>query len=116
VEISKLVVYTADNVTSYALMRLKTDYFNHYQNRDPRCPEHRIKTEAELRARIAPGGRDHKLVVEGGAWWRHVQWWLQEREARRAGDTERLEQLRAEQEAHTAEVTARVLAAFAHRP
>jgi hypothetical protein len=53
------VFYNRTNLMSYAMARLKTDMF------DGR------KSEEKLRAQISPGGRDHHLVVEGGAWWKH---------------------------------------------
>ena len=42
--------------------------------------------------RIASGGLDHELIVPRGAWWRHVE----ERIAKREGDTDRVERLKAE--------------------
>ena len=55
--------------------------------------------EAELRAELSEGGRDHKYVVPGGAWWKHTQWAVAEMEARRVGDTKRLEEIEAERKA-----------------
>ena len=39
-----------------------------------------------MKARLAEGGDHHKYVVEGGAWWRHVESWKAERD----GDHERV--------------------------
>ncbi len=55
-----------------------------------------LRPEEELRARLAEGGTDHKYVVPGGAWWKHTQWAIAEMEAKRAGDTKRLEKIAAE--------------------
>jgi hypothetical protein len=49
------------SVTSYAMARMKTDFIDGH------------KSEEKLKAMIAPGGRYHKDVVKGGAWWRHCQ-------------------------------------------
>jgi hypothetical protein len=100
------VYFNADNVMSYAMARLKADRMNCYTN-DPRILWWgRRSTEADLRAKLAEGGDDHKYVVEGGAWRKHTQWRVAEIEAKRVGDTARLEKIRAEQEAHTAAVLA----------
>ena len=56
-------------------------------------------TEAELRAELAEGGQNHKYVVPGGVWWKHTQWAIAEMEARRVGDTKRLEEIAAERKA-----------------
>ncbi len=50
------------------------------------------ENEADLRAKIAPGGSDYELIVPGGAWWRHVE----ERIAKRDGDIDKVERLKAE--------------------
>ena len=71
-------------VLSYAMGRLKDDNFL------PWC----WKPEAELRARLAPGGRDRHWVEPGGAWWRHTEMEI----AKRDGDHEKLARLEAEQE------------------
>jgi hypothetical protein len=60
-----LLFWNRASVTSYAMARLKSDVFNRYRCRDI--------TEKKLRAKIAPGGQKHKLVVKGGAWWQHCQ-------------------------------------------
>ena len=56
-------------------------------------------SEAELRAELAEGGQNHKHVVPGGVWWKHTQWAIAEMEARRVGDTKRLEEIEAERKA-----------------
>jgi hypothetical protein len=53
------------------MARLKSD--RPYRVTDPRCDASSEKTERELRAMIAPGGKKHHLVVEGGTYWRHTQ-------------------------------------------
>ena len=52
-----------------------------------------------MRAELAEGGRNHKHVVPGGVWWKHTRWAIAEVEARRDGDTKRLEEIEAEREA-----------------
>lgn len=65
---------------SYAIGRAKSDFCNHYRSNDPRiCPVW-IKSEADIRELFEPGGRDHKLVAPGGAWRRHVQMYIAERD------------------------------------
>ena len=110
------VYFNIDNVMSYAMARLKTDQFNHYRSNDDRwftpsalLRRHRPdrfqkghvyrwhrSSEAELRAELAEGGRNHKHVVPGGVWWKHTRWAIAEVEARRDGDTNRLEEIEAE--------------------
>jgi hypothetical protein len=90
----EIVVYHRYKVMSYAMGRLKSDNLRAYRSNDFRKPEHWITDEAELRASLSEGGKNHRLVVEGGAWWRHTQ----ERIAERDGDHERAAQLRAENE------------------
>jgi hypothetical protein len=62
-----LVFWNRVSVTSYAMARLKSCSLNGYRR------EGSSFTEEVLKARIAPGGRDHEYVVEGGAWWEHCQ-------------------------------------------
>ena len=66
-----LIFWNRVSVTSYAMARLKSDYLNGYRREFG--PSWSISTEEDLKAAIAPGGRDHKYVVEGGAWWKHCQ-------------------------------------------
>jgi hypothetical protein len=63
-----LVFLNRASVTSYAMAYLKSDF----------CHGHR--SEAEMKAMLAPGGSHHELVVDGGAWWRHTQEWLTDRQ------------------------------------
>jgi hypothetical protein len=106
-----LVFFDCCNVMSYAMARLKGDLLDHYRSNDRRISPWQVTSESDLRARLAEGGREHKLVIEGGAWWRHVQSWRAELDARRAGDTERIERVRAERKAHNAAI----LASFTRR-
>jgi hypothetical protein len=73
------------------MARLKMDKWRHDRNNDARC-WHRPETEQELRARLIEGGSDHKHVVPGGAYWKHVEIW----KALRDGDTKKAEAMRAE--------------------
>ena len=62
--------------------------------------KHRSATEAKLRARLNEDGPNYEYIVPGGAWWRHVQIHIAERD----GDVERVAQLKAEQEQSLAEL------------
>jgi hypothetical protein len=66
-----LIFLNRASVTSYAMARLKSDYLNGYRSNGR--ARWSVCTEERLRAEISPGGRDHALVVEGGAWWEHCQ-------------------------------------------
>jgi len=112
------VYFNIDNVMSYAMARLKADWINHYRSNDDRwftpkpkwfrdamgfkkgfIYQHPRMTEAELRARLAEGGKDYHRVVSGGVWWKHTQWAIAEMEAKRVGDTKRIEEIEAERKA-----------------
>jgi hypothetical protein len=80
---SPLLVYNFTNVISYGMARLRDMSFTLHRD-----------TVAERRARLAEGGDHHHLVVEGGSWWEHTQWAIEEHEAKRTGDTARLERLK----------------------
>jgi hypothetical protein len=98
------VFFRMDSVFSYGLARLKADDLYHYQSRDSRILPWNIKTEEDLRAPLIKGGRYHKYMVRGGAWWKHVQSWAAERKARRSGNAERLKRVLAEREEHNAKI------------
>ena len=57
-----LIFWNRASVSSYAMARLKSEGWLYGYHSDD-----------ELKARMAPGGREHHLVVEGGAWWEHRQ-------------------------------------------
>jgi hypothetical protein len=57
-----LVFWNRISVTSYAMARLKSEPWLYG-----------YKSDEELKALIAPGGREHRYVIEGGAWWKHCQ-------------------------------------------
>jgi hypothetical protein len=95
----QVVLYDGSRVLSYGLARLKADYLRRYQYRERDTPD-----EAALRARIAPGGEDHRLVVPGGAWWRRTLLRL----AKLAGDAALVERLEAEAECGLRAMTARI--------
>jgi hypothetical protein len=57
----EMVFFNCASVMSYGMARQKGDWLI------ARAPEERLKAELE------PGGRNHEYVVEGGAWWRHLQ-------------------------------------------
>jgi hypothetical protein len=62
-------------VLSYAMARMKSDPMYRYRLPDLRHWFYRglEPTEADLRANLAPGGREHANVVEGGDWFEHVR-------------------------------------------
>lgn len=85
------------DVLSYAIGRKKADFVNRYRSNDPRLTAYPwlIETDDSIRASFDPGGENHEWVAEGGAWWRHVQLNI----ANRDNDTsERIQKLRAEQD------------------
>lgn len=85
------VFWNIYNVNSYATMRCKCDMFVRYRSKDSRIMPWSIADAASIAALIAPGGKKHYLVDEGGHWWRHVQMNI----ARRDGDVERLAEFEA---------------------
>jgi hypothetical protein len=92
-----LVFFRHDEVMSYAMGWLKADHSQHYRNNDPRL--YWTLDEPDLLKQLTEG--DYRKYVEpGGAWWRHVQRFLAERD----GDAERLAQLDAERARALAEV------------
>ncbi len=66
----QLIAYDRTRVLSYALARLKANYYHQYQWATPVWSSP-TDTEEQLKARLAPGGREHECVVQGGCWWRH---------------------------------------------
>jgi hypothetical protein len=85
---SKLVLFRRYDVMSLSLARLKADGWEHYRCNHPH--RSRVRSEADLRAMLAPGGRYHHHVAidadltETGAWHRHVLYNI----AQRDGDEE----------------------------
>jgi hypothetical protein len=86
------IYFNADSVMSFAMARLKGDNLENYDNQDPRVAGG--TSEEELRASLLKGGKYHKYIVKGGAWRRHRDMWIAERDV----DTARLKELEAEQE------------------
>ncbi|MDX1072376.1 hypothetical protein GOL32_28285 [Sinorhizobium medicae] len=78
------LVFFGPGVFAYALARLKGDWL------------HADDPEEELRARLAPGGKDHHLIADGGHWRRHWEIYLAERKGET--DTPRYKALRKEQD------------------
>lgn len=101
----KFVFFTADNVMSYAMARLKSGGVlgGYYRNTDPRI--RRRSTEEDLLARLGQGGDHRSLVEPGGAWWRHTEAW----KARRDGDDDLAEKLEAENKRQLAMLGVRVI-------
>jgi hypothetical protein len=67
-----LAFFNITSVMSYARARLKA-----------------ARWPIDIDTRLAPGGRNHKDIVEGGEWWLRVQVWT----ARMNNDTARLAEL-----------------------
>src|SRR5258708_25784415 len=82
-----LIFFDQYCVLSYAMARLKS---SSYRTNDKRRSLR--ENEADLRAKIAPGGSYHALIVRGGACWRHVE----ERIAKRDVGPDQLQRLKAE--------------------
>lgn len=98
-----LVFWNPYDVMSYAIGRIKADMFVSYRSNDRRVLDHHRRTADDIRAMLAPGGKYHPHVVEGGAWWRHVQLNI----ARRDGDmSETAQALQAEQDKVSRQVRA----------
>ena len=87
-----LVFFRHDDVTSYAMARLKVDRFERYRSRNRR--HYWSKNEEALRLKLADAYHRER-VGPGGAWRRDVDIFL----ARRDGDVEKVARLEAEQEA-----------------
>ena len=98
-----MVVFHRYNVMSYAMARLKADFLNKYRSNDRRTPKHWIKDEAGFQASLRQGGKNHKHIIEPGAWWNHTQQKIAERD----GDHERAAELRAENEGEIAAIWTR---------
>lgn len=78
----QITFYRRYRVLSYAMARLKGDNWRYRITKD------------ELRARLAPGSREHSLTRPGGSWLLHTEIAI----ATRDGDHEKLAQLEAERE------------------
>lgn len=69
-----LVFFNPYSVMSYGMGSIKAaDISNHYRSKDPRIPDHWRTDEADVLARLQPGGRDHGKIIEGGTWWKFVK-------------------------------------------
>jgi hypothetical protein len=82
------VYFNWASVQSYAMAHLKRS--EHYASADSRLENHQIKNEAQLRAILKSKDYRKQYTDPGGAWWRHVQSWLAERDARLAKDDAKL--------------------------
>lgn len=76
-----LVLYSRCCALSYAMARLKADAFEAYRPtvdtswgwRGATAKLSPEEHERRLRERLEPGGTEHRLMIEGGAWWRDTQ-------------------------------------------
>jgi hypothetical protein len=99
----QFVFYRIDNVTSYAMARLKANSGYHYHgSNDERVPGWRRAAEKRLQADLSTGGRNNHLVVPGGLWHERVQSWIAELDAKRNGDRAKLKQVLAQRRAGAA--------------
>lgn len=78
-----MVLYDRCNVMSYAMARRKADFCESYRptkrkalTRSDAAKMSQLPPsdqEDRIRARFLPGGKDHHLVIQGGAWWYHAR-------------------------------------------
>jgi hypothetical protein len=66
-----IVLYDPLRVMSYAMARLKADNMEGYRNKNKNPMFH--SNEADLIAKISPGGKQHYLVIPDGPWWIHTE-------------------------------------------
>ncbi|HEV2546746.1 MAG TPA: hypothetical protein VGU20_05375 [Stellaceae bacterium] len=92
-----LVYFNRASVLSYALARLKSDRQYRYQSRiDGEGP----LSEADLLKRLADN-EEHHLIIEGGAWRRHVERYIAIRNALRIGNGTQVAKIQEEQQRET---------------
>ena len=75
----KIVFFNSASNLSYAMRRLKTDNWNRYAS------------DEELRAKLQPGGEEHKYIVEGGSWRGHWQEYLTAKRAAEMTDSPKID-------------------------
>ena len=107
---ARMALYRSYDVMSYAMARLKNDFCSVYRPDHVRALRYDPfeNSEADLRAELAPGGRQHRLIVPGGVWFQHVALAI----AKRDGDTAAVAALEAEAAAWLDGTAARVRAAM----
>src|SRR5262249_9841633 len=67
----EVVFYNPTSVLAYGMARLKSGNLSRYERHsDPRFQWKQPRSEADLRAMLAPGGDYHKYIVEGAPWHR----------------------------------------------
>lgn len=98
------VFFDSRNVMAYAMAHGKADA--EYEFTDSRKPAGRKKTALDLRRELEPGGRYHKHIIAGGAWWEHVQSWRAEADAVQAGDDAAVEAVLEQRAARKASIRA----------
>jgi hypothetical protein len=107
----EVVFYNSASVLAYGMARLKSHNFSRYERHsDPRFRWKEPRSEADLRAMLAPGGDHHKYVVEGGAWWRSAKM----KYAKCSGDDETYQRLKDEEDKELTALTESIREAFAH--
>jgi hypothetical protein len=85
----ELVYFTPFNVRSYAMANIISDTFEEYRNNDGRLLDWKKERRSDfdrVAAKVESGGEKYSWVVEGGAWWLHVQMAIAEHEADQASD------------------------------
>ena len=86
------VFYRRDRIGSYAMFRMKADNFNRYRSNDRRRDW--TQDEAALRKELLNDEWHRQLMAPGGAWWRHVEMFIAERD----GDNDKLDALQRDEE------------------
>ena len=89
-----LVYFNRASVLSYALARLKSDRQYRYRSR---VDDEEQLNERDLLQRLADGKERH-LIIEGGAWRRHVERYIAIRNALRTGNGARVTKIKEEQQ------------------
>lgn len=90
----RFVYFNRASVLSYALARLKSDRQYRYRCR---IADREPYNERDLLQRLADG-KEHHLIIEGGAWRRHVERYIAIRNAQRTGDGAQLRKIKQEQQ------------------
>lgn len=90
------VYFNRASVLSYALARLKSDCQYQYRYRS-RGDDGEPINERDLLRRLADGKERH-LIIEGGAWRRHVERYIAIRNALRTGDGAQMAKIKQEQQ------------------
>ena len=93
------IYLTLDNVMSYSMAWLKSDYIYRYRSHDERVNWWKgAYTEEKLRALLTKGGKFYEHVRRGGSWWKNVESFKAQLAAQRSGDKAALKRILEEQQ------------------